>query len=298
MLSIIFLLFVTSVFGLINNNKKSFLIMKKVSSINPLSKLYTPKTENQKTYVKYLASKMDYILSVVGPAGTGKTLLACIKAIDELNKKNIDKIIITRPIVPVEEEIGFLPGTIEKKMDPWTRPIFDIFLESYSKSELTNMIKENIIEISPLGFMRGRTFKNSFIIADEMQNSSPNQMLMLLTRIGTNSKMVITGDLAQSDRVSNNGLTDYIYKLKNNKIPENFYLIEMNNSDIQRSKLVIDILKLYDENKGLEDKELKSELSQTNKINYNKISHIHNTNYILNNDAALIPLKYTSKYLK
>jgi phosphate starvation-inducible protein PhoH len=119
-------------------------------------------------------------------------------------------------------------------------------------------------------------------------------MLMLLTRIGTNSKMVITGDLAQSDRISNNGLKDYIYKLKNNKIPENFYLIEMNNTDIQRSKLVIDILKLYDENKELENKEL----SQTNKINYNKISHIHNTNYILNNDAALIPLKYTSKYLK
>jgi phosphate starvation-inducible PhoH-like protein len=294
MLSIIFLLFVTSVFGLINNNKKSFLIMKKESSINSLSRLYTPKSENQKNYVKYLESKTDYILSVVGPAGTGKTLLACIKAIDELNKKNIYKIIITRPIVPVEEEIGFLPGNIEKKMDPWTRPIFDIFLESYSKSELTNMIKENIIEISPLGFMRGRTFKNSFIIADEMQNSTPNQMLMLLTRIGTNSKMVITGDLAQSDRISNNGLTDYIYKLKNNKIPENFYLIEMNNTDIQRSKLVIDILKLYDENKGLEDKEL----SQTNKINYNKISHTHDTNYVLNNDAALIPLKYMSKYLK
>ena len=287
MLSIIFLLFVTSVFGLINNNKKSFLIMKKVSSINPLSKLYTPKTENQKTYVKYLGSKMDYILSVVGPAGTGKTLLACNKAIDELNKKNIDKLIITRPVVPVEEEIGFLPGNIEKKMDPWTRPIFDIFLDSYSKSELTNMIKENIIEISPLGFMRGRTFKNSFIIADEMQNSTPNQMLMLLTRIGTNSKMVITGDLAQSDRIENNGLKDFINKLKNNKMPENFYLVEMEDKDIQRSKLVNDVLQLYN-SKPIIPKPI---IPKPKPIILNKIINVDTTEDG-NKDAALIPKKH------
>jgi phosphate starvation-inducible PhoH-like protein len=295
MLSIIFLLFVTSVFGLINNNKKSFLIMKKVSSINPLSKLYTPKTENQKNYVKYLGSKMDYILSVVGPAGTGKTLLACNKAIDELNKKNIDKLIITRPVVPVEEEIGFLPGNIEKKMDPWTRPIFDIFLDSYSKSELTNMIKENIIEISPLGFMRGRTFKNSFIIADEMQNSTPNQMLMLLTRIGTNSKMVITGDLAQSDRIENNGLKDFINKLKNNKMPENFYLVEMEDKDIQRSKLVNDVLQLYNSKPIIPiSKPIISKPLIPKPIILNRIINVDTTENG-NKDAALIPKNICKK---
>jgi phosphate starvation-inducible PhoH-like protein len=207
--------------------------------------LYNPKTENQKKYVEYLDAKTDYILSIIGPAGTGKTLFACNKAIQQLKNKSIEKIIITRPTVSVDEEIGFLPGNIEQKLQPWTRPIYEIFLELYSKSELTNMIKNNIIEISPLSFMRGRTFKNSFIIADEMQNSTPNQMLMLLTRIGINSRMVITGDLAQSDRMENNGLKDFVFKLKNNNIPENLYLIEMEEQDVQRSKLVYDILQLY-----------------------------------------------------
>jgi len=207
--------------------------------------LYNPKTENQKKYVEYLDAKTDYILSIIGPAGTGKTLFACNKAIQQLKNKSIEKIIITRPTVSVDEEIGFLPGNIEQKLQPWTRPIYEIFLELYSKSELTNMIKNNIIEISPLSFMRGRTFKNSFIIADEMQNSTPNQMLMLLTRIGVNSRMVITGDLAQSDRMENNGLKDFVFKLKNNNMPENLYLIEMEEQDVQRSKLVYDILQLY-----------------------------------------------------
>ena len=273
--------------GYMNLGCKSFLLMKKDCLLT--NYLYTPKTENQKTYVKYLESKNDYILSVVGPAGTGKTLLACNKAIDELKKKTIDKIIITRPVVPVEEELGFLPGNIEKKMDPWTRPIFDIFLETYSKTELSNMIRENIIEISPLGFMRGRTFKNSFIIADEMQNSTPNQMIMLLTRIGTNSRMVITGDLAQSDRIENNGLKDFINKLKNNKIPDNFYLIEMEEKDVQRSKLVNDILNLYNPKPVIKEtvKPVIKELPKTI-IKYDTTENG-------NNDAALIPKKDMEK---
>jgi phosphate starvation-inducible PhoH-like protein len=202
---------------------------------------------------------------------------------DELKKNNIDKIIITRPVVPVEEELGFLPGNLEKKMDPWTRPIFDIFLESYSKLELNTMIKNNIIEISPLGFMRGRTFKNSFIIADEMQNSSPAQMLMLLTRVGINSKIVITGDLAQSDRIENNGLKDFIQKLKSNKLPENFYLIEMEDNDIQRSKLVNDVLNLY--------KPIPNLIIKKNKLN----ESIENNDITIYNDSALIPKKDMEK---
>ena len=285
----IFVLFWDVSISIKQNKNTNTLLMKNSNSVNKY--LYLPKTENQKKYVKYLESNSDYILSVIGPAGTGKTLFACNKAIVELKNKNIDKIVITRPVVPVEEELGFLPGNIEKKMNPWIRPIFDIFLETYSKSELNNMILNNIIEISPLGFMRGRTFKNSFIIADEMQNSTPNQMLMLLTRIGTNSKMVITGDLAQSDRIKNNGLRDYIYKIKNNVIPENFNLVEMENSDIQRSQLVNDVLRLYKieqdncKNKIPEktvDNSIKKELDSLKLIKSTKNG---------NNDAALIPRK-------
>ena len=221
-------------------------IMKKDSLKN--SPLYVPKTYNQKEYVKALDSKDDSITVVIGPAGTGKTLMACNSAVNYLKENKIDKIIITRPVVPVEEEIGFLPGSLVKKMDPWTRPIFDIFEEYFSKTQVASMVTNGQIEISPLGFMRGRTFKNAFIIADEMQNSSPNQMYMLLTRIGTNSRMVITGDLEQSDKLENNGLKNLIEKIqlynKNQRL-ENIKLIELNSSDIQRSELVESVINLY-----------------------------------------------------
>jgi phosphate starvation-inducible PhoH-like protein len=209
--------------------------------------------------------KNDTIVIAVGPAGTGKTLMACNAAINYLNKNKIDKIVITRPVVSVEEDIGFLPGSLSKKMDPWIKPIFDIFEEFYSKSEIMKMVYDGKIEISPLGFMRGRTFKNAFIIADEMQNSSPNQMYMLLTRIGDNSRMVITGDLQQSDKSQNNGLKDLIQKYKTKNNLNNIILIELNKTDIQRSKLVDEVINLYDNNK----------FSNCNGLN----------------DAALIPLK-------
>jgi len=215
------------------------------------SSIYQPTTLNQKSYVKYLNDdNIDLVLGV-GPAGTGKTLFACDTAVRELRRGNIKKIIITRPLVTVEEDLGFLPGSINNKMDPWTRPIFDIFQEYYSAAEVNLMVKNNIIEISPLAFMRGRTFKNAFIIADEMQNSSPNQMLMLATRIGTGSKMVITGDLKQSDRTENNGLKDFLQKFKLSKnIQEldKIKLIEFNDLDIQRSQIVSIIIKMYESN--------------------------------------------------
>ena len=218
-----------------------------VTTFQKLSFSYLPKTPNQQTYYDNLNNKNISIVISVGPAGTGKTLLACTTAIHMLQKKQIDKIIITRPVVPVEEEIGFLPGSLVKKMDPWTRPIFDIFCEYYSNSEIAQMINNNIIEISPLGFMRGRTFKNAFIIADEMQNTSPNQMFMLLTRIGENSRMVLTGDLVQSDRLVNNGLKDFIEKYKRNtNYTSSIKLVELNNTDVERSKIVENIIKIYE----------------------------------------------------
>ena len=183
----------------------------------------------------------------VGPAGSGKTLFACSSAIQELKQGYVDRIIITRPIVSVDEELGFLPGSIEQKMNPWTRPIFDIFSEFVSLSEIKQMVDNGVIEISPLAFMRGRTFKRSFIIADEMQNSSPKQMKMLLTRLGDDSRMVVTGDLKQSDRSNDNGLYDFIHRLQMfGTTYSSIQYVELNDTDIQRSPVVSDILKIYD----------------------------------------------------
>jgi len=211
---------------------------------------YLPKSINQQKYVDVLDKSCVKMVIATGPAGTGKTLFACLKAIDLLNKGEIHKIIITRPLVTVEEDLGFLPGNIVKKMDPWTRPIFDLFLEYYSRSELDNLINNDAIEISPIAFMRGRTFKNSFIIADEMQNSTPNQMKMLTTRIGINSKIVITGDLQQSDRMVDNGLNDIMNKMNtytnNNKVEEPIIeTIQLDTYDIERSELVKEMINIY-----------------------------------------------------
>ena len=221
------------------------MIISRVLTKKIFSNLVTYKSVNQQKYLDILNKKNNYILTVVGPAGTGKTFLSSISAINQLKENKIEKIIISRPATSVDEDIGFLPGNIDKKMYPWTRPIFDVFLKYYSNKELNNMLASSIIEICPLCFMRGRTFDNSFIIADEMQNSTPNQMLMLLTRIGENSKMVITGDLEQSDKLENNGLKDYYNKLKRNTKENNLYIIEMTNNDIQRSILVNEVLNLY-----------------------------------------------------
>jgi phosphate starvation-inducible PhoH-like protein len=275
---------------ILTKNVKSFVMMK-----NKLANIYLPKTQNQILYNNILNKDSDYLLSVIGPAGTGKTFLACVKAIEKLKEGKIDKIIITRPLVSVEEEsLGFLPGNLEKKMDPWVRPIYDVFLDFYSKKEINELILNNKIEISPLGFMRGRTFKNSLIIADEMQNSTPNQMLMLLTRVGINSKIVITGDLQQSD-LSNtcNGLQDLVKKM-DKKLPNNFYLIKMDESDIQRSNIVSEVLNLYNKKEMKEDKkemkEDKKEMKEDKKEMKKEIKKEKKEVKKTERDAALIPI--------
>ena len=210
--------------------------------------IYLPKTLNQQTYVDYMKNRNVSVVFGVGPAGSGKTLFACSSAIQELKQGYVDRIIITRPIISVDEELGYLPGSIEQKMNPWTRPIFDIFSEFVSFFEMKHMIDNGIIEISPLAFMRGRTFKRCFIIADEMQNSSPKQMKMLLTRLGDDSRMVVTGDLKQSDRSNDNGLYDFINRFQKSSTNFNsIQYVELNDHDIQRSAVVSSILKIYDD---------------------------------------------------
>jgi len=205
-------------------------------------------TDNQKSYFGLLTNTNISLVVGLGPAGCGKTLLACNAGVLALKNRLVDKIIITRPAVSVDEELGFLPGSFEMKMDPWTRPIFDVLRESFSNDQIQVMMNNRWIEICPLAYMRGRTFKKAFIIADEMQNSSPNQMKMALTRIGEGSKMVITGDLNQSDRVGENGLSDFVFKLKNSGSDElsEIAYIELGRTDIRRSSVVSKIIDIYE----------------------------------------------------
>jgi len=271
-------------------NYRMQLFMKKSKSVH--IPLYNPKTYNQEEYVKYLNNEETKIIISTGPAGCGKTLFACQKAITQLKSEEISKIIITRPVVSVDEEIGFLPGNIIKKMDPCTKPIFDIFLEHYSKTELDLMLMNGKIEICPLAFMRGRTFKYSFIIADEMQNSSPNQMKMLTTRLGDNSRMVITGDLQQTDIAKENGLHDFVNKLeKFNETSTIIKLIKLDSQDIERSDVVKKILEIYD----YVDKKPKTEILKNETINEKNTTNyrIYNTN---DDDAALIPIQHVTRY--
>ena len=282
---------------IIRNNRKCILYMKKTKIIK--TPLYKPKNINQYNYLSSLNNDNTKILISTGPAGCGKTLFACQKAILDLISDNINKIVITRPVVGVDEELGFLPGNIIKKMDPWTKPIFDVFLDYYSKSELDLMLKNDKIEICPLAFMRGRTFKNTFIIADEMQNSSPNQMKMLVTRLGENSRMVITGDLEQSDLTKENGLNDFIHKLHIfNDTTELIYHIHFDNNDIERSEIVKKIVDVYNykiTNTTINKNITTNQTLLTNQILLTNQTITNNNTMSSENDCAIIPKKNIPK---
>lgn len=188
----------------------------------------------------------------IGPAGTGKTMISCKEGVSLLKSNKYKRIIITRPVVSVDEEIGFLPGTLNEKMDPWTRPLFDYFNEDES-TIVKKLLSSNKIEIVPMAFMRGRTFNDAYIIGDEMQNSTPMQMKTLLTRVGRNSKLIITGDLGQSDLPCRNGLSDVLSLLskKYKYDTENMYrdgigIVKFDTSGVQRNPIVKHILEIYD----------------------------------------------------
>jgi phosphate starvation-inducible PhoH-like protein len=205
----------------------------------------TARSVGQQYYLDILLDYKNKIIVATGPAGTGKTMLATERAVQRMQNGEIDKIVITRPASSVDEEIGFLPGDIQNKMEPWMKPILDVLENHFMPHTLDEMMKRNTIEIAPLAFMRGRTFKDAFIIGDEMQNSTPSQMKMLMTRLGRGSQMVITGDTRQSDRMIDNGLTDFRRHYERFFNPEYIKFVELGKADIQRHPAVTEVLNIY-----------------------------------------------------
>lgn len=204
-----------------------------------------PRNKKQEEYIQLLEQLNPAIVLSVGPAGTGKTMIACHIGLRKLVDGEITKLILTRPAVSVEEQHGFLPGTLEEKMEPWLKPIYDIMYQYFSVPKVQQLIKNQVIEICPLAYMRGRTFENAWIIADEAQNMTPNQMLMLLTRIGHKSKMIITGDPNQHDRgFEINGLGDLIRRMKYYRETK-IGMIEFADADVERHPIIRSILRLY-----------------------------------------------------
>jgi phosphate starvation-inducible PhoH-like protein len=205
-----------------------------------------PRTRNQERLVRALLAADQHIVVTAGPAGTGKTYLAMLAAVKAFRAGEVDRIVLTRPAVGVEDERhGFLPGDLNQKMDPWVRPLTDILREYYRQPDIQAMIEEQKIEIAPLAFMRGRTFKSAYIIADEMQNATPSQCKMLMTRIGEGSKIVITGDVEQADRNrGNNGLMDLCTRLEEGGVT-GIAVCHLDNRDIQRHKIIDSVLTLY-----------------------------------------------------
>ena len=208
-----------------------------------------PKSLNQEHYIELLTNQTKHIVFATGPAGTGKTMLAMLAGIKAFKEGQVSKLILTRPAVGVDDERhGFLPGNINAKMEPWTKPLFDVINEYYSPREVARMLEEQAIEISPLAFMRGRTFKGSWVVADEMQNATPGQIKMLLTRLGEGSKIVVTGDTRQADRSdSDNGLLDFKGLVERYQQSKYVAGVEFERKDIARHPAVREILDIYGE---------------------------------------------------
>jgi len=210
----------------------------------------TPRSLMQKKYVEAIR-KYDIVFGI-GPAGTGKTYLAMAMAVNALNKKDVERIILTRPAVEAGEKLGFLPGDIYEKVNPYLRPLYDALYDMMDYSKAISLIERGVIEVAPLAFMRGRTLNDSFVILDEAQNTTSEQMLMFLTRLGFSSKAVITGDITQVDLPDNkvSGLVEAGTILKD--IPGIAFLY-FTEKDVVRHKLVQEIIKAYDEARGRND---------------------------------------------
>ena len=202
-----------------------------------------PKTANQKRYVD--AIEDNTITFGIGPAGTGKTYLAMAKAVAALQAKKVNRIVLTRPAVEAGESLGFLPGTLSEKIDPYLRPLFDALHDMIDVDSIPRLIQTGVIEVAPLAYMRGRTLNDSFIILDEAQNTTPEQMKMFLTRLGFGSKMVVTGDVTQIDlpNGAKSGLrviTDILQDI------DDIAFMELTAEDVVRHRLIGDIVKAYE----------------------------------------------------
>jgi phosphate starvation-inducible PhoH-like protein len=217
-----------------------------VMSLNIVSnrgRTIRPKTANQKRYVDAIE---DHTITFgIGPAGTGKTYLAMAMAVAALQAKKINKIVLTRPAVEAGESLGFLPGTLSEKIDPYLRPLFDALHDMIDIDSIPRLMQSGIIEVAPLAYMRGRTLNDAFIILDEAQNTTPEQMKMFLTRLGFGSKMVVTGDVTQIDLPNgqNSGLKIVRDILKD---IDDIAFMELTAEDVVRHRLIGDIVKAYD----------------------------------------------------
>lgn len=218
-----------------------------------------PKTANQKSYVEAIAE--NTITFGIGPAGTGKTYLAMAKAVAALQAREINRIILTRPAVEAGEHLGFLPGTLTEKIDPYLRPLFDALHDMLDQDAIPRLMQSGVIEVAPLAYMRGRTLNDSFIILDEAQNTTPEQMKMFLTRLGFGSKMVITGDVTQVDLPSgkNSGLAT-IRKILDGI--DDIAFMDLTAEDVVRHRLISDIVSAYESYDQGSDQGRRNSISQ------------------------------------
>jgi phosphate starvation-inducible PhoH-like protein len=212
----------------------------KLSNLVPALRL----TVNQKHYVSELKDPLRSLIVCTGPAGTGKTAFACRVGVEQLKSREVEQLVITKPLVAVGDELGYLPGNMRSKMSPWIESYMDIFKEHYSSNQLEDMMKKEVIKLAPLAYCRGNTYSNSFVICDESQNTTPRQMKLLLTRIGEQSKLVLIGDLDQTDHDGPSGLADFLDKL-GDKTHQEIANVRLNEDDVCRSSLVKYILSLY-----------------------------------------------------